>query len=86
MISDFTQASSELRIDVSQIESDRFGMTVARLNVSTRNDASDEQIVEICQNTEPNLLILRYPTSRVGLAQKLALIKGMVVYQADTLV
>ena len=86
MISDFTQASSELRIDVSQIESDRFGMAVARLNVSTRNDASDKQIVEICQNSESNLLILRYPTSRVKLAQKLALIKGMVVYQADTLV
>ena len=86
MITDFTRASSELRIDVSQIESDRFGMTVARLNVSTRNDASDKQIVEICQNSESNLLILRYPTSRVRLAQKLALIKEMVVYQADTLV
>ena len=86
MISDFTQASSELYISNSQIESDRFGMTVARLNVSTRHDASDQQVVEICQNSECNLLILRYPTSRVMLAQKLAEIKRLVVYQADTLV
>ena len=86
MISDFTQASSELYISNSQIESDRFGMTVARLNISTRHDASDQQVVEICQNSESNLLILRYPTSRVMLAQKLAEIKRLVVYQADTLV
>jgi len=86
MISDFTQASSELYISNSQIESDRFGMTVARLNVSTRHDASDQQVVEICQNSESDLLILRYPTSRVRLAQKLAEIKRLVVYQADTLV
>ena len=86
MISDFTQASSELYISNSQIESDRFGMTVARLNISTRHDASDQQVVEICQNSECNLLILRYPTSRVMLAQKLAEIKRLVVYQADTLV
>ena len=86
MISDFTQASSELYISNSQIESDRFGVTVARLNISTRHDASDQQVVEICQNSESNLLILRYPTSRVMLAQKLAEIKRLVVYQADTLV
>ena len=86
MISDFTQASSELYISNSQIESDRFGVTVARLNISTRHDASDQQVVEICQNSESNLLILRYPTSRVRLAQKLAEIKRLVVYQADTLV
>ena len=86
MISDFTQASSELYISNSQIESDRFGMTVARLNISTKHDTSDQQVVEICQNSESNLLILRYPTSRVRLAQKLAEIKRLVVYQADTLV
>ena len=86
MISDFTQASNELRLIDSQIESDRFGLTVARLNISTRHDGSDQQVVEICQNSESNLLILRYPTSRVRLAQKLAEIQGCVVYQADTLV
>ena len=86
MISDFTQASSELYISNSQIESDRFGVTVARLNISTRHDASDQQVVEICETSKSNLLILRYPTSRVRLAQKLAEIKRLVVYQADTLV
>ncbi len=86
MISDFTQASSELCINASQIESDRFGMSVARLNISIRNDSSDQQVVEICQNSESNLLILRYPTFRVRLAQKLSEIKRLVVYQADTLV
>ena len=86
MISDFTQASSELHIIDSRIESDRFGLTVARLNISIEEDASDQQVIEICQNSYSQLLILRYPTTRVKLAQKLSEIKERVVYQADTLV
>lgn len=86
MISDFTQASSELHIVDSRIESDRFGLTVARLNISIEEDASDQQVIEICQNSNSQLLILRYPTTRVKLAQKLSEIKERVVYQADTLV
>ena len=86
MISDFTQASSELHIVDSRIESDRFGLTVARLNISIEEDASDQQVIEICQNSNSQLLILRYPTNRVKLAQKLSEIKERVVYQADTLV
>ena len=86
MISDFTQASSELNIVDSRIESDRFGLTVARLNISIEEDASDQQVIEICQNSYSQLLILRYPTTRVKLAQKLSEIKERVVYQADTLV
>ena len=86
MISDFTQASSELHIVDSRIETDRFGLTVARLNISIEEDASDQQVIEICQNSNSQLLILRYPTTRVKLAQKLSEIKERVVYQADTLV
>ena len=86
MISDFTQASSELNIVDSRIESDRFELTVARLNISIEEDASDQQVIEICQNSNSQLLILRYPTTRVKLAQKLSEIKERVVYQADTLV
>ena len=86
MISDFTQASSELLLIDSQIESDRFGLTVARLNISIRHDASDQQVVKTSQNSKAQLLILRYPTTRVKLAQKLVEIKERVVYQADTLV
>ena len=86
MISDFTQASSELNIVDSRIESDRFELTVARLNISIEEDASDQQVIEICQNSYSQLLILRYPTTRVKLAQKLSEIKERVVYQADTLV
>ena len=86
MISDFTQASNELRLIDSQIESDRFGLTVARLNISIRHDASDQQVVDICRNSKAQLLILRYSTARVKLAQKLTEIQGCVVYQADTLV
>ena len=86
MISDFTQASSELHIVDSRIESDRFEVTVARLNISIEEDASDQQVIEICQNSYSQLLILRYPTTRVKLAQKLSEIKERVVYQADTLV
>ena len=86
MISDFTQASSELNIVDSRIESDRFELTVARLNISIEEDASDQQVIEICQNSYSQLLILRYPTTRVKLAQKLSEIEERVVYQADTLV
>ena len=86
MISDFTQASSELRLINSLVESDRFGLTVARLNISIRHDASDEQVVETSRSSKSQLLILRYPTTRVKLAQKLTEINDRVVYQADTLV
>ena len=86
MISDFTQVLSELHIVDSRIESDRFKLTVARLNISIEEDASDQQVIEICQNSNSQLLILRYPTTRVKLAQKLSEIKERVVYQADTLV
>jgi RimJ/RimL family protein N-acetyltransferase len=86
MISDFTQASGELCLIDSQIESDRFGLTVARLSISIRHDASDQQVVETSRNSKSQLLILRYPTTRVKLAQKLVEIKERVVYQADTLV
>ena len=86
MISDFTQASNELQLNDSQIESDRFGTTVARLNISTRHDASDHQVVDVCRKSKSNLLILRYPSTRVRLAQKLVAIETLVVYQADTLV
>ena len=86
MISNFTQASSELHLIDSRIESDRFGLTVARLNISIRHDSSDRQIVEVSRSSKSQLLILRYPTTRVKLAQKLSEIKERVVYQADTLV
>ncbi len=86
MISDFTQDSGELHLNNSRIESDRFGLSVARLNIPFSHEASDQQVVEICQEGRTDLLILRYPTTRVRLAQKLAEIEEKVVYQADTLV
>ncbi|CAB5067425.1 unannotated protein [freshwater metagenome] len=86
MISDFTQASSELNLIDSRIETDRFEITVARLNISIGHDASDQQVVEASRSSKSQLLILRYPTTRVKLAQKLSEIKERVVYQADTLV
>ena len=86
MLSDFTQASSSLRLNDSQIESDRFGLSVGRLNIPNSHQVSDQQIVEICRESKFQFLILRYPSSRVRLAQKLAEIQELVTYQADTLV
>lgn len=86
MISDFTQVSGELHLEKSRVESDRFGLSVARLNVPLEHAASDQQIVEICRSNSSQLLILRYPSNRVNLAQKLADVHKVSVFQADTLV
>jgi ribosomal protein S18 acetylase RimI-like enzyme len=86
MISDFLKKSSDLGLRHSQIESDRFGISVARLNVSINCSASDIEIVKVCKKSSANLLILRVPSSRIQLARELAEISNKIAFQADTLV
>ena len=86
MISDFLEQSSDLGLRHSKIESDRFGISIARLNVSINCSASDTEIVKVCKESSANLLILRVPSSRIQLACELAEISNKIAFQADTLV
>jgi len=86
MISDFLEKSSDLGLRHSKIESDRFGISIARLNVSINCSASDTEIVKVCKESSANLLILRVPSSRIQLACELAEISNKIAFQADTLV
>jgi ribosomal protein S18 acetylase RimI-like enzyme len=86
MISDFLEKSSDLGLRHSKIESDRFGISIARLNVSINCSASDTEIVKVCKESSANLLILRVPSSRIRLACELAEISNKIAFQADTLV
>ena len=86
MISDFLKKSSDLGLRHSKIESDRFGISIARLNVSINCSASDTEIVKVCKESSANLLILRVPSSRIQLACELAEISNKIAFQADTLV
>ena len=86
MISDYTQASSELALVNSSVDTRRFNLSVSRMNVPHGHLASDEEVIEKCRRCESQLLILRYPTNRVQLANRLALGSEQVIFQADTLV
>jgi len=86
MISDFLEKSSDVGLRHSKIESDRFGISIARLNVSINCSASDIEIVRVCKESSANLLILRVPSSRIQLACELAEISNKIAFQADTLV
>ena len=86
MISDHTQASGELALVNSSVDTRRFNLSVSRMNVPHGHLASDEEVIEKCRRCESQLLILRYPTNRVQLANRLALGSEQVIFQADTLV
>ena len=86
MIRDFLEKSSDLRLMQSKIESDRFGISVARMSVSINCPATDLEIARVCKESSADLLILRFPSSRTQLARELAEISNKVAFQADTLV
>ena len=86
MIGDFLQNTGELLPTHSRVESDRFGIDVARLNIPIDSPASDIQIAQICDESSADLLILRYPSTRNRLAQSLAELSKTQAFQADTLV
>jgi len=86
MISDFLGKSSDLNLRQSKIESDRFGISVARMSISINCPAPDVEIARVCKESSANLLILRFPSSRIQLARELAEIPNKVAFQADTLV
>lgn len=86
MISDFLEKSSDLNLRHSNIESDRFGISVARLNISINCSVPDKEIVRVCNESSAKLLILRFPSSRIHMARELAEISNKIAFQADTLV
>ena len=86
MISDFTQGSQDICEVVSPIESNRFGMSVSRLNIPIQHPITDDAIVTICRESNSDLLILRYPSIRTQLSQGLSQINSKNAFQADTLV
>lgn len=86
MISDFLEKSSDLNLRQSKIESDRFGISVARMSIPINCPAPDVEIARVCKESSANLLILRFPSSRIQLARELAEIPNKVAFQADTLV
>jgi len=86
MISDFLGKPADLNLKQSKIESDRFGISVARMSVSINCLATDLEIVRVCNESSADLLILRFPSSRTQLARELAGISNKIAFQADTLV
>jgi ribosomal protein S18 acetylase RimI-like enzyme len=86
MISDFSRSFGDLCLTHSQVESNRFGINVSRLNVPLESPSSDIQIAQICSDSSADLLILRYPSARISLSQRLAELSKKYAFQADTLV
>ena len=86
MLKDFAQNSKHIQSVDSDVESKRFKMSVARLNVPLDHLVSDHEITEACLKTNAKLLIVRYPTTRARLGQQLVIRTDRVVFQADALV
>ena len=70
----------------SPVESLRFGCSIARLNVSCNSSISDIEIGRVCSETDHDVVILRYPTSRISLASQIAQHAELFSFHADTLV
>ena len=86
MISDFTQHPKAISEVVSPIESERFGISVSRLNIPLQHSITDNEVVKICVESKSDLLILRYPSNRTRISQSLSQVSSKLAFQADTLV
>ncbi len=73
-------------IILSPLDSERFSMGVGRLSIGSESEISDDEVVAICENMDPEILILRAPSSRVKLAASLNDCGSIRAFQADTLV
>ncbi len=73
-------------IDVvhSQVESERFGLTVGRCSIPVGSNCSDDEVVLKVVNSAFDLVILRYPSVRTSLNHLIAA-HSKNSFQADTL-
>ena len=86
MISDFLGKPADLKLRQSKIESDRFGISVARLSIPLDSEASDFDLARLCASSDSKLLIVRYSTLRIKLSELLSSIESRSAVHADTLV
>ena len=78
--------SAPLVVKRSDVESRRFGLSVARLNVPLSSSFQDDEIVRVCTETEFDLVVVRYPTDRAKVAGLFARCDDAISFHADTLV
>lgn len=68
----------------SEVESQRFGLRVGRFSIASDSDLSDNEVVETIKNSGFDLIILRYPSTRLRLGAMVAE-STKNSFQADTL-
>jgi len=73
-------------IILSPLDSERFSIGVGRLSIGSESEITDGEVVAICENMDPEILILRAPSNRVKLAASLNDCGSIRAFQADTLV
>ena len=73
-------------IILSPLDSERFSIGIGRLSIGSESEMSDGEVVAICENMDPEILILRAPSNRVKLAASLSESRSIRTFQADTLV
>lgn len=78
--------NAPLVIERSDVESNRFGLSVARLNVPLSSSVPDDEIVRACRGTEHDVVVVRYPTDRARVAGLFAQCDDIISFHADTLV
>jgi ribosomal protein S18 acetylase RimI-like enzyme len=75
-----------LVVERSDVESRRFGLSVARLNVPLASSVQDDEIVRVCKENIHDVVVVRYPTDRARVAELFARCDDVISFQVDTLV
>lgn len=79
-------SSDTVSVAESPLETRRFGLDVARVNVGLQADIEVERLAGILEELSTDLAIVRYPASKVTWAHTLANRLDGVVFHADTLI
>lgn len=84
MFIDYT-SNCEVRVEPSESETSRFGLSVGRLLVPLGCGLSDQELAQMCASSPAELIIVRASTSRIDLGNALRSVEGRQVIHADVL-
>ncbi len=71
MLEEFFKSQQSVEIVHSELDTQRFTWRVGRCMVSTKSEVSDSEILGKIEESDHEIVVLRFPSSRAGLSQAL---------------
>ena len=71
MFSEYFKSQQAIEIGLSEPDTERFSMRVGRCVVSTNSEVSDFEILSKVDESDHEIIVLRFPSSRTGLSRSL---------------